>query len=58
MPLLQAPSKILIADVDGNGSPDILVSGISDSKVAVLLNRGDGTFLEGTPISTPFGEAT
>jgi len=36
-----------------NGSPDILESGGNDSKICVLANRGDGTFDQKTPISTP-----
>ncbi|MBF0551699.1 MAG: VCBS repeat-containing protein [Deltaproteobacteria bacterium] len=38
-----APGEVLITDVTGQGHADLVVSG-SGSVVAVLTNRGDGTF--------------
>ena len=43
-PVSRSASQILITDVDGNSAPDLLVSGANDSKVGVLLNRGNETF--------------
>ncbi len=43
-----AVRQILITDVDGNGTPDLLISGM-----LVLLNRGDGTFFPAPTMPTP-----
>lgn len=44
-----APSDIAIGDLDGDGRPDLAVSGGVPSGVSVLLGAGDGTF--GAPTS-------
>jgi hypothetical protein len=44
--------KIVVADVNGDGHPDLVVTNVgaaANSAVAVMLGRGDGTF--GTPIA-------
>jgi len=45
-----APASISIADLNGDGRPDLIVSG---STTAVLLGNGDGTFT--TPQTFTFG---
>ena len=40
---LNGPNVVVSADVDGDGHPDLVEIG-TDSTVAVLLNKGDGTF--------------
>ena len=37
-------TSIAVADVNGDGKPDLLVSNLDSSSVAVLLGNGDGTF--------------
>jgi hypothetical protein len=39
----RAPHSLAIGDLNGDGKPDLAVTG-SDIKAPVLLNRGDGTF--------------
>jgi hypothetical protein len=38
------PERVVVADVDGDGHPDILVTNWADQGVGVLLGNGDGTF--------------
>ncbi len=40
------PASLAIADVDGKNGPDIVATLYkpTDAKIAVLLNKGDGTF--------------
>jgi hypothetical protein len=38
------PTSIAVADVNGDGKPDLLVVNGSNNTVAVLLGNGDGTF--------------
>lgn len=45
----QFPMSAMIGDVDGDGSLDIVVTKQVDS--LLLLNRGDGTFRTGPPLS-------
>lgn len=37
------PDFVTIADVDGDGKPDVVAANTSGNSVAVLLNNGDGT---------------
>jgi hypothetical protein len=38
------PVAVILADVNGDGHPDIVVADQGDSKVAILIGVGDGTF--------------
>jgi len=38
------PTSLAIADVNGDGIPDVIVSNFIDNTVSVLLGNGDGTF--------------
>jgi hypothetical protein len=38
------PSDLVIADVNGDGTPDILVVNLTVATLSVLLGNGDGTF--------------
>ena len=44
IPLAGGPSSLAVADLDGRNGPDIVVTIYSLSKIAVVLNNGDGTF--------------
>jgi hypothetical protein len=44
----QRPDAVAIADFNGDGIPDIVVSNRDSDTISVLLGQGDGTF--GTPI--------
>jgi len=39
-----APTKIAVADVNGDGSPDIIFTNVGKGTVGVLLNDGNGGF--------------
>jgi len=39
-----APESVTIADVNGDGKPDLLVANFGNGTVGVLLGNGDGTF--------------
>ena len=43
-PLGSSPGVPIIGDVDGNGTPDLVVTGFNTAAVYVLSGRGDGTF--------------
>ena len=45
------PDSIALADFNGDGKMDTVVSNSLSSTIAVFLNNGDGTF--GDPIITP-----
>ncbi|MGD0389028.1 MAG: FG-GAP-like repeat-containing protein [Tepidisphaeraceae bacterium] len=45
-------SSVQIADVNGDGIPDLIVSGGSDSQIRVFLGNGDGTFSPGPVFSS------
>jgi len=38
------PDSVAVADVNGDGKPDIVVTNFSSDNVGVLLGNGDGTF--------------
>jgi hypothetical protein len=38
------PESVAIADVNGDGKPDLLVANFSSNAVGVLMGNGDGTF--------------
>jgi len=40
----QYESSVVVADVNGDGKPDLLTTNLSSDIVGVLLNKGDGTF--------------
>ncbi|OWK42997.1 beta strand repeat-containing protein [Fimbriiglobus ruber] len=51
---VEAPGKIAIGDLNGDGLPDIAIPDTFFNKqINVLYNNGDGTFTAGTPITTP-----
>jgi hypothetical protein len=47
-----SPRGVAVADVNSDGQPDIVVADSASSKVGVLLNAGNGTFLNQTTYST------
>ena len=49
-PAGDVPSGLVIADVNGDGSPDLLTVDRHQSQLALLLGRGGGTFRPYTPI--------
>jgi hypothetical protein len=50
-PLSSTANAIRVADLNGDGAVDIVVA-ITNAAVAVLMNRGDGTFRDGLDYST------
>jgi hypothetical protein len=56
-----SPTNITVADVNGDGQPDLLTANASSNTVGVLLGNGNGTFQAaatfGTGGSRPFGIA-
>ena len=53
IPLPFGPNYTAVADVNGDGKPDIIVTG--SGEVGVLLNNGNGSFQ--TPVTYPVGVA-
>jgi len=49
------PIYIAVADVNGDGNPDILVANYNDGTISVLLGRGDGTFRPQTTLAVGRG---
>jgi len=49
------PGNVAIADVNGDGKPDLLVASGKDKTISVLLGQGDGQFraAAGSPIAVP-----
>ncbi len=48
------PQSLVVADLNGDGKPDIVVDNFSDNTVGVMLGKGDGTF--GTQKTYPTGD--
>lgn len=46
------PVSVAIADLNGDGKPDLAVPNLTSSKVSVLLGNGDGTFGPRTDFAT------
>jgi FG-GAP-like repeat len=46
------PSAIVVADLNGDGAPDIAVVSQSENLLTVVLNKGDGTFPNAVEIQT------
>jgi hypothetical protein len=46
------PHDIAIADVNGDGRPDLLTANYGSNSAGVLLGNGDGTFREATAFAT------
>ena len=44
-PVGSSPEKVAVADISGDGKPEILAAGYDDNTVTVLSNSGTGTFL-------------
>ena len=52
------PHAVAVADLDGDGKPDLAVTGYDDGTVSVLLNNGDGTFAAPRRYPTGAGPGT
>ena len=50
------PGNVVVADVNGDGKPDLVYSNRGQNSVSVLLGNGDGTFQN--PQSTPSGDTS
>ena len=48
------PEAVTIADVNGDGKPDLVVANYSDGTISVLLGNGDGTFAPRLTFATGF----
>ena len=49
---LIGPESIAIADLDGNGTPDVIVASSDDNRVSSFSNNGDGAFGIPQPVLT------
>ncbi|MGI4874531.1 MAG: FG-GAP-like repeat-containing protein [Janthinobacterium lividum] len=52
LPVSDSPQRLALADVDGDGDPDLLVTAYTASQVDVCLNDGRGTFGPAQPWPT------
>ena len=43
------PSSVAVADLDGDGRPDLLAANLTSSDISSFLNGGDGSFVAGSP---------
>ena len=41
----RSPRDVVVADLTGDGIPDLVVANYNDDTVSVLIGKGDGTFL-------------
>jgi len=48
----QLTGAVAIADIDDKNGPDIVANGYGADTLAVLMNRGDGTFVRGVDVTT------
>jgi hypothetical protein len=48
-----SPTSLVIADMNGDGIPDVVVSNFSDNTLSIFIGRGDGTFK--TTVTVPVG---
>jgi len=44
--VLDGPQSVEVADLNGDTFPDLITANMTSKDVSVLLNKGDGTFLE------------
>ena len=51
-------SSLAVADVNGDGKPDIVVANYLDTTVGVLLGNGDGTFQPAALYNAGISEVT
>ena len=56
--LSPAPVALTVADVNGDGFPDIIVANSTAATVSVLINKGDGTFVAQTAGEQAAGTGT
>lgn len=54
-PVGAGPLFVAIADVNGDGKPDLLVANFNDSTISILLGKGDGTFRAQTTVPVATG---
>ena len=43
-PVDPSPTALAVADFNGDGKPDLVVTSLSSNSVSIILGRGDGTF--------------
>ena len=46
------PNDAIVADINRDGKPDLLIANQDDNTVSILLGNGDGTFAPQTTFST------
>lgn len=51
-PVVEGLKKVIVAELNGDGAPDLVVAGSGADSVTVLLNEGDGVFSDGVPYAT------
>ncbi len=49
------PTSVAAADLNGDGSPDLVLTNYEDNTVSVLRNNGDGTFMPRASYATGVG---